>query len=59
MPIFNPYSAGINSCRRQILMTKVDPRTVSIKYLYWAKTHNIGFQMNREDLTKTLMVISN
>ena len=32
---FNPYSAGID-CRRQILLTKVNPRTVRVKIFLMA-----------------------
>ena len=42
----NPYSVGIDF-RRQILTSKVDPRTVSVNILILAETHNIGIQMNR------------
>ena len=28
---FNPYSAGIELCRRQILTSNFDPRTVRVK----------------------------
>ena len=30
-----------------------------IKYLLWLQTHNIGIHMNRKELTKTFMMISN
>ena len=44
---------------RQILTTKVDPRTVRVKMFTMAVAQNIGIQMNRKKLTKTFMMTSN
>ena len=58
---YNPYSAGIDFrrqkltsdvCRRHFLTSKVDSRAVKIKIF-------IDIQMNRKQLTKTFMMISN
>ena len=43
---------------RQILTSKVDPRTVRFKIFLMA-ADNIDIQMNRKELTKTFMMISN
>ena len=48
-------STGIDF-RRQILKSKVGPRTERANYLY---PHNIGIKMERKELTKTFMVTSN
>ena len=55
---FNPYSAGIDFIWRQILTTKVYPRTVKVKIFKIAETHNIVIPMNRKELNKTFMMIS-
>ena len=43
-------------CRRQILTSKDDPRTVRVKKFLMA--NNISIQINRKELTKTFMTIS-
>ena len=67
----NPHSAGIDFSRQNL--TSVDvrfwrlksipalwDRTVRVKIFIMAENgHNIGFQMNREELTNTFMMISN
>ena len=50
------YTSESDVCRRQILMYKDDPRTERIKIFLM---HNIRIQMNRKELTKTFMMISN
>ena len=63
---FNYYSSGTNF-RRQNL-TPIDvilwrpksiPAQYGWKYLSLPQTHNIGIQINRKELTKTFMMISN
>ena len=53
------YTSEFDVCRRQILTYKDGPRTERIKYLLWPYTYNIGIQMNRKEITKTFMMISN
>ena len=55
---FIPFSAGIDF-RRQILTSKVDPRTENINMYNDRGAHNKGIEIRRKELTKTFMVISN
>ena len=55
---FIPFSAEIDF-RRQILTSKVDPRTENINMYNDRGPHNKGIEMKRKELTKTFMVISN
>ena len=49
-----PPSAEID-----IRPSQVDPRTERLKYFSWLKTHNIGIQMKRKGLPKTLCLYKN
>ena len=46
-------------CRRHIMTSTVDPRTVRVKIFIIAETHNIGIQMKQKELTKTFLMIFN
>ena len=55
----NTYSARIDF-RRQILTSKVNPRTVIVKIFKMAvDPYHMGIQMDRKELTKTFMMTSN
>ena len=56
---FRPLLCTSDVCRRQILTTKVDPRTVKVEiFLMAVDPYYIGIQMNWEELAKTFMMIS-
>ena len=46
------YTSESDVCRRQILTCKDGPRTERIKIFLTPLTHNIGIQMNLEELAK-------
>ena len=46
--VFKSVESGV--CRRHILTSKVDPRTVRGKKKKKKKTHNIGIQMKQKEL---------
>ena len=52
-------SSESDICRCHILMTKVNPHTLRVKIFIMAVDNSIGIQMNRKELTKTFMMISN
>ena len=45
-----PFSAGTDF-RRQILTSKVDPRTEKVQLLHCLLTHNIGIQIKQKEPT--------
>ena len=52
--VFSPFSAGTDF-RLQNLTSKVNPHTKSEIFIMDVN-HNIGIQMNQEELTKTFMM---
>ena len=42
------YTTEFDVCGRQILTSKVDPRTERIKLFLMAADHSIGIQMNQK-----------
>ena len=57
-PWYRLWTSESDVCRRTILTSKVDPRTVRTKYLSWPYTHNIGIQTTQKELSKMFMMIS-
>ena len=55
--LFYPYSTGIDFIRQNL--TSVYVRFCCLKSIPALEEPNLGIQMNRGELTKTFMVISN
>ena len=55
----NQETKGFFNGRRRILTYKYDPRNEIIKLFLFTIDPYIGIQMKQEELTKTLMMVSN